>query len=93
MASAQIHRPLRDLAATHGMPERFHATLTEAWLRVVARHRRLAPGRSFEEFLQRHPKLCDPGLIARHYGAGVLAQHESRDAWVEPDIRPLPILA
>jgi hypothetical protein len=92
-ASAQIHRVLRDLAATHGMAQRFHVTLTEAWLRVVARHRRLAPGRSFEEFLELHPKLCDSRLISRHYGGGVLARHESHDAWVEPDVRPLPSLA
>jgi hypothetical protein len=88
-----MHRLLRNLAATHGMPDRFHATLTEAWVRVVARHRQLGPGRSFEEFLTLHPMLLDPRLISRHYGTSLLAQNESRRTWVEPDIHPLPILA
>jgi hypothetical protein len=92
-ASAAIHRLLRDVAARHGMRERFHATLTEAWIRVVARHRQLDPGRSFEEFLALHPALCDSQLIARHYGADVLTQSESRRSWVEPDLHPLPALA
>jgi hypothetical protein len=91
-ASAEIHRVLRDLATTHGTPERFHATLTEAWVRVVARHRQLDPGRSFAEFLVLHPALRDARLISRHYGADVLDHNESRRAWVEPDVHPLPVL-
>ncbi len=93
VALVTIQRLLRNLAATHGMPERFHATLTEAWVRVVARHRQLDPGRSFEDFLTLHPMLRDPSLISRHYAAGSLARSESRRSWVEPDIHPLPTLA
>ena len=91
-ASAAIHELLRHLAATHGMPERFHATLTEAWIHVVARHRQLDPGRSFEEFLELHPMLLDQRLMSHHYGADLLAEDASRRTWVEPDIRPLPSL-
>ena len=92
-ASDAIHRLLRDLAASHGMPDRFHATLTEAWVRVVARHRQLDPGNSFEEFLRLHPRLRDQHLISRHYGVNPLAHDEARRTWVEPDISPLPVLA
>ena len=91
-ASDAIHRLLRDLAETHGMPNLFHATLTEAWVRVVARHRQLDPGTSFEEFLTLHPMLRDQHLISRHYGVDLLAHDEARRTWVEPDISPLPVL-
>jgi hypothetical protein len=93
VASVAIRQVLRDLAATHGMPDRFHATITEAWVRVVARHRQILPGDSFEDFVSLHPMLLDPGLISCHYGAGVLARDEPRRTWVEPDVRPLPTLA
>jgi len=91
-ASAAIHQALRSLATSHGTPERFHATLTEAWVRVVARHRQLDRGGSFEEFLLLHPALGDRHLMSHHYRPSLLAADESRRRWVEPDIRPLPSL-
>ena len=92
-AAVEAERLLRQIAESHGTPERFHATLTQAWVRVVARHRELEAGGSFEEFLALHPLLLDQGIISRHYGAERLFGDEARRGWVEPDVRPLPALA
>ncbi len=84
---------IRDVAAAHGAPEKFHATITAAWVRCVAVHRRRWPGDTFAQFIEINADLLDSRLIEQHFTPGLLFSDAARAGVVEPDIRPLPVLA
>ena len=77
------------LAARFGVPEKFHRTLTVAWLRAV--HVRItADGEtSFEAWLASHPALLDRNFLLRHYSKQRLESPEARLGWLEPDRKAL----
>jgi hypothetical protein len=85
MASAVHH-----VSELHGAPERYHETLTRAWVVVGASHHRADAGSTFDDVVARHPALLDPHLLHRHYSPALLGRHEARNHWVLPDLRPLP---
>lgn len=84
---------IRAVASAHGASDKFHATITAAWVRCVAVHRERWPALSFEAFIESNADLLDSKLLERHFSHDVLFSHEARAGLVEPDIRPLPILA
>jgi hypothetical protein len=79
---------LRHLAAAHGEPERYHETLTTAWVRVVAHH--ASGDGDFDAFLAAHPRLLDRDLLLAHYSRERLFSHAARARFVEPDLLALP---
>jgi hypothetical protein len=81
---------LRELAASHGHPERYSATRTAVWVTLVAHHLAEAPDLGFDAFLGRFPRLLDGRLLDSHYSPDLLASAGSRARWVEPDRLPLP---
>jgi hypothetical protein len=90
-AEATLTRWLWEIATRHGMPERFHATLTAAWVRLVSHHLAGDPGGGdFEGFLARNPGLLDSTLVGRHYRPGTLHTSTARQRWVPPDRVALP---
>jgi hypothetical protein len=90
-AEAAVARGLRRLAAAHGVPGRYHATLTRFWVRLIAHAAGAAPGLAdFDAFLARYPLLLDRRLPARHYRPATLAGAAARARWVAPDLAPLP---
>lgn len=84
---------IRQVAAAHGAPGKFHATITGAWVNCVAAHRQRWPADTFEEFIEVNSDLLDSRLLERHFSRQVLFSAEARTDVVEPDIRPLPVLA
>jgi 2'-5' RNA ligase len=79
---------IRRTATKAGAPQKFHVTMTRAWVELVAQH---ADGAGdFEEFTARHPELLDRDLLTRHYRPETLADVRARTAWVEPDLSPFP---
>lgn len=84
---------VRHVAAGHGMPDRYHETLTRAWVQVVALHRSIEPGESFDAFLEAHPRLLERDLMSGHYSRPLLWSEAARGRWVEPDLRPFPAVA
>jgi hypothetical protein len=46
----------------------------------------------FEKFLTAHPQLKDANLLGRYYSKELLETAAAREAWVEPDLQPLPDL-
>ena len=72
-----------------GAPQKYHATMTEAWTRLVAHHVPEGPD-DFAAFLERHPRLLDKRLLLGHYSSARLASAEARRSWVTPDLIPLP---
>ena len=92
-AAEGVAAAIRQVAAAHGQPDRFHQTITGSWVRCVAVHRERWPAATFWEFLNRNPQLLDPGLLGHFYSPGLLASPEARGQWVTPDLCGLPALA
>jgi hypothetical protein len=84
---------IRALAAAHGHADKYHATLSQAWVRVVALAMQHTPQGTFDELLAAHPRLLDKNLLLSHYSRTVLFGPRARDHWVAPDRRPIPAVA
>lgn len=81
-------RDLRRFAAALGAPEKYHETITRAFLLLVAeRMARTGPGDRFEEFAARHPDLLAwrPSVLERYYRPETLASAFARRHFVLPD--------
>jgi hypothetical protein len=82
---------LQAFAAHAGAVQKYHHTITIAWLRLVAAARQATPGvSSFEEFAQLHPWLFTQGLVQRFFSPELLASADAKAHFVEPDLAPLP---
>jgi hypothetical protein len=91
-AHRAVAAAVRHVARRHGMPDRYHETLTRAWVHVVALHRALAPGDSFGAFIAAHPRLLERDLLNHHYSQPLLRSQAARRRWAEPDLRAFPVL-
>jgi hypothetical protein len=92
-ARRRTQATLREVASSHGTPERFHLTLTWSWLHLVALHRQWSSNRSFDAFLDAHDALLDTELVSRHYHERTLWCEAARTRWIDPDRRPFPALS
>lgn len=92
-AHAAVTAAVRHIAAHHGMPDRYHETITRSWVHVVALHRALDPADSFDAFMAAHPVLLTKDLLDRHYSPPVLHSELARAHWAEPDLHAFPALA
>jgi hypothetical protein len=88
-AIALVSDGIRRTARYAGAPQKYHATVSRAWVELVGRHA-TDGGDDFDAFADRHPQLLDKRLLARHYRSATLATAEARSGWVEPDLAPLP---
>ncbi len=69
----------------HGATQKYHHTLTLAWMRLVAAALVETPeGHSFEEFLAAHRQLEDKNLLARYYSNERLQTVAAREGWSNP---------
>jgi hypothetical protein len=84
---------IRQVAAAHGEPAKYHETITRAWAHCVAVHQQRWPGGTFAQFADRNPRLLDSSLLDHFYSPARLRSAAARTSWVEPDRRPLPALA
>jgi hypothetical protein len=69
---------LRRYAAHIGKAGLYHETITVAFMSVVAERLAAEPGLSWQALLDRHPELCDRGLLERYYEPGRLASEAAR---------------
>lgn len=87
-AMARVRAALQRFAAAKGKPERYHETITIAFLLLIADRR---PERdSWEAFATRNPDLLQwpcPALL-RWYPAEVLDSPRSREVFVVPNLPP-----
>ncbi|GAA1512734.1 hypothetical protein GCM10009827_028820 [Dactylosporangium maewongense] len=80
---------IRRTARYAGVPQKYHATVSRAWVELVACHDEPG-GDDFDAFLARFPDLLDKRLLTRFYRSATLASEAARTGWVEPDLRPIP---
>jgi hypothetical protein len=82
---------IRHIAAYERAPQKYHHTVSRAWVEMVAHHAGAEPDvADFDLFARRNPALLDKRLLSRHYRSATLASGPARDGWVEPDLLPFP---
>ncbi|MEM9385644.1 MAG: hypothetical protein AAGA68_11330 [Pseudomonadota bacterium] len=87
-ATARFGRGARALAARSGVPERFNATITLAFLALIRECMVQEVPASAEALLQQYPQLTHRGLLSRWYSSARLASPLARQAFVLPDRAP-----
>jgi hypothetical protein len=90
VARQQMSAAIRHVAAAHGQPDRYHHTITLAWLHLVAVHIRRSRVSSFDKFIAENPQLLTRDLLSHHFSPATLGASTARQTWVEPDLRELP---
>lgn len=83
-ALARFASALRRLAAGAGAPEKYHATITVAFLALVAERRARGGAMAWEEFAARNPDLLDRSCLLRWYDAATLGSDVARRTFVLP---------
>jgi hypothetical protein len=82
---------IRQMAAYQRAPQKYHHTVSRAWVELVAYHVAADPDcADFDVFAQRNPALLDKRLLGRHYRSATLAAAAARRGWAEPDLLPFP---
>jgi len=80
---------IRRFADVHA-PGRYHETITQFWVKLVAHTRAAGPDADFQTHVARYPVLLDKEALTRHYSSGALGTAQARSVFVEPDLVPLP---
>ncbi|WP_370280809.1 hypothetical protein [Pontibacterium sp.] len=82
---------IRRYAGSLGAHDKFHYTLTEAFVRLIALREADSPATSVDQFLEQNADIVDNALalIHQHYSEGLLETHEAKNQSVEPDRLPL----
>ena len=86
LVSQGIQRTARYASA----PQKYHATVSRAWVELVGYHVAESPDLDFGAFSGHHPALLDKRLLLRFYRSSTLARQDARTRWVEPDLAPFP---
>ena len=90
-ATTRICAWIQRIAAYERAPQKYHHTVSRAWVEIVAHHVDADPDcADFGIFAARHPVLLDKRLLTRHYRSSTLAAAAARRSWVEPDLLPFP---
>ena len=92
-ATDLVSAGIRETARYAGAPQKYHVTMSRAWVELVAFHVAEADAPTFDEFAAHHRALLDKRLLSRFYSSAVLAGPAARTRWVEPDRSPMPALA
>ncbi|MCC2614899.1 hypothetical protein LJ739_01430 [Aestuariibacter halophilus] len=87
----RITRTIPAYAAHWGDPDKFHHTLTEAIVRIMALRKQQHPTDSFDDFLARNPDLITGlrGVISQYYSDTRLNSSTARQQFVSPDRKAL----
>lgn len=80
------------LAAHFGAPGKYHRTLTEAFLRLMASCGACDRTLSWPDFQESNTLLMADArrLLARHYSEQRLSDPAARERFLQPDLLPLP---
>jgi hypothetical protein len=90
-ATGKVCTWIRHMAGYERAPQKYHHTVSRAWVEIVAHHVAATPEcPDFDTFAERNPALLDKRLLSRHYRSSTLAAEPARHGWVEPDLRPFP---
>lgn len=92
-AGKQIREAIRRYALHNGAPQKYHETITMAWLRIVQEASSSVPnGASFEDMIEAYPDLLNKSTLAKYYSEELLGSRVARSSFVEADRAALPEL-
>jgi len=91
IAIDKVTSGISNYACSLGASDKFHHTLTEAVVRIMALRLKEYKKVSFSDFIAVNKDLVEelPSLIGRHYSCNVLNSDEARVNFVKPDLEPL----
>jgi pyridoxamine 5'-phosphate oxidase len=91
-AVTRLSDGLQRFAAAKGVPEKFHVTMTRAWVALLDEARRTRPDLAAAgDAVRVWPALAEPHLVRRFYTAATLDSDDARRGWVPPDRAPLAL--
>lgn len=92
VATERMKKSLLAYLAHLGIGEaKYHETITRAWIMAVDHFMAESAGcASASAFIGGNPRLLDSKIMLTHYSAEVLFSPGARQAFVEPDIQPIP---
>ena len=82
----KMREGLKRFTQKHGVPEKYHETVTFAYVALIARRMRANTG-DWEDFVRINPELFQPWttLIGRYYQNETLASTNAKQHFVLPD--------
>jgi N-formylglutamate deformylase len=83
-ALARYVRHLKRLAAALGAPDKYHATMTWAYLVLLHEAMQESPGASFDALVREHPALLDKDRLLAHYDRRELDSARARRHFLLP---------
>ena len=83
--AVRYSRALRRLCERAGRPEKFHQTLTLAFLALIAERLAAEAPTDFAGFAAANPDLLDPAVLSRWYSPQRLASAVARRAFLLPN--------
>ncbi|WP_246002549.1 hypothetical protein [Allorhizocola rhizosphaerae] len=83
-----VSEGIQQTARYAGAPQKYHATVSRAWVELVGHHAFEAD--EFDQVVARNPGLLDKRLLMRFYRPSTLASSDARAGWVEPDLVGFP---
>ena len=92
-ALARMRAGIQRFAAAAGAAQKYHETITVAWMRLLDDIRSQGASGELVDVLLAYPALADRDLPLRYYSRDRLFSDEARAAWVEPDRQPLRVIA
>jgi hypothetical protein len=92
VAYERIRDALNGFMARNGVPpEKYHDTMTKAWVLAVEHFLVTTPhASSSADLIAERPQLLDKNLLLAHYSRERLNSSAAREAFVEPDVTPFP---
>lgn len=84
-ATARYARIIRTMAANAGASDKFHVTITVAFMSVIAERMESTEHRDFETFSRANPELFSRDLLSRFYPRSRLESDVARKIFVLPD--------
>jgi hypothetical protein len=82
----KLFEGLRRFAASKGVPQKFHVTMTLAWIELVEDARRKHPeARDPAALVEVCPELLDRDALLRFYTPERLTSDDARERWRPPD--------
>ena len=89
-AISLVSEGIQSTARYAGAPQKYHATVSRAWVELVGYHVDEHPDVDFDAFVEQNSALLDKRLLSRFYRSTTLAAAPAKDGWVEPDLAPFP---
>ena len=76
---------IRTLAIEAGAPRKYNATITVAFMSLIAERMEAAPADGFDDFIARNPDLLSKTLIQERYTPERLQSDLARQVFLMPD--------